>query len=313
MRKCVLLAALLCAVVLCSPAAAAPKEISLTYIKPPLNVPSIVERRLGFFSRAFAPFGCSVVYSPLTNGPDQVRALAAGDVHFLNAVGSTSVFLSASNGADVKILSIFGRSPQAFKLVAAKDSPLSRPSDLRGKLVGGPRGTILHELLAAWLAEDGMTVRDVKFVNMGIAAAQAALAAGKIDVAMVTGIPAWRMARSGYKVLRDGSGIVNGEILTVTTGRFAAENPELVRAFMAAKREVLQWMRDNPEKTLEIVMEEMGLTREEVEDMHAQYDFSMDIAPSDVEGLQKTVDFMTQQGMTAAPVSVADLILKVED
>ncbi len=290
--------------------AAALDKISLTYIKTPLNVPSIVERKLGIFAKHFAKFNLPVEYSSLTNGPDQVHALAAGDIHFLNAVGSTSVFLLASNGADIKILSIFGRSPVAFKLVAAKDSPLNRPSDLRGRTVGGPKGTILNELLCAWLATEGMTVKDVKFVNMGIVAAQSALAAGKIDVALLTGIPAWRMARSGYKVLHDGVGIVNGEILTAAAGTFIAEHPELVKAFMEAKRETLQWIKDNPEETLRIVMEEMELSREEVEEMYAQYDFSMDITEADVEGLQKTVDFMTRQGMMSEPVNVRDLIVK---
>ena len=89
---------------------AALDKISLTYIKTPLNFHSIVERKLGIFAKHFAKFNLPVEYSSLTNGPDQVHALAAGDIHFLNAVGSTSVFLSASNGADIKILSIFGRS-----------------------------------------------------------------------------------------------------------------------------------------------------------------------------------------------------------
>ena len=57
-------------------------------------------------------------------------------------------------------------------------------------------------------------------------------------------------------------------------------------------------------------MEEMELSREEVEEMYAQYDFSMDITEADVEGLQKTVDFMTRQGMMSEPVNVRDLIVK---
>ena len=120
----------------------------------------MVEKRLGHFAKNF---GLPVEYVVLMNGPEQAHALAAGDVQFLPATGSTSVFLSAASGAPFRILGIFARSPRSFKILAPKDSPLARPEDLRGKTVAGPRGTILHELLALWLAEAGMTVKDVEF------------------------------------------------------------------------------------------------------------------------------------------------------
>ena len=34
-----------------------PKDLAVTYVKAPLNVPSILEKRLGLFDKAFAPQG----------------------------------------------------------------------------------------------------------------------------------------------------------------------------------------------------------------------------------------------------------------
>ena len=285
--------------------AAPPEKLAVTYVKPPFNVPSMVERHLGLFAKRT---GLPVEYLTLRNGPDQVRALAAGDIQFLPAAGSTSVFMANAQGADFKILSVFARSPQSFRILAPKGSPLRRPADLRGKRIAGPRGTILHELLAAWLAQDGMTVRDVQFQNMNIAAAAAALTAGKVDAALITGFPAWKLTQAGYKVLRDGQGIVGGEVLTVTTGRMVREHPEIVRQFMAARRESLQWMKDHPDETLSIVMKELDLTRDEARAQMALYDFSEQIRREDLQGLQRTVDFMASQGMMARPADVSSMI-----
>ncbi len=273
-------------------AGAARADLKVTYIKPPLNVPSMVERRLGLFEQYC---GQPVDYVVLSNGPEQVHALAAGDVQFLPAAGSTSVFLASSNGADFRILSVFARAPKSFKILAPAGSPLSRPSDLKGKTVAGPRGTILHELLALWLAQDGLSEKDVTFVNLNIAAAAAALASGKADVALLTGVPAWKLAKQGFKVLRDGQGLVGGEVLTVTTAQRLRRYPQLVKNFMKARRQSVQWMNDHHDRAVRIAAEELNLTAEEVEEQFPLYDFSPDVTSKDVEGLQRTVDFMVSQ------------------
>ena len=113
--------------------------LSVTYVKSPLNVPSIVEQDQEIFASVFGPMGYDVQYSDLTTGPEQTQALASGDIQFLNAVGATSVILSASNDADIKIMSIYSRSPKAFKLFA-KDDSIKTAKDLKGKKVAGPKG-----------------------------------------------------------------------------------------------------------------------------------------------------------------------------
>ena len=92
-------------------------KVQATYVKAPLNVPSIVEKEKGFLTGAFEEEGIEFDYSNLTTGPEQTQALASGDIQFLNAVGATSVIPSASNGADIKIISMYSRSPKAFMLL----------------------------------------------------------------------------------------------------------------------------------------------------------------------------------------------------
>lgn len=72
----------------------------------------------------------------------------------LYAVGATSVILSAANGADIKVLNMYSRSPKAFCMYS-KDDSLTTPESLKGKTIAGPAGTNLHELLAAYLATGG--------------------------------------------------------------------------------------------------------------------------------------------------------------
>ena len=92
------------------------EKLVFTYVTSPLNVPTIVEEEKEIFSDTFEEMGIDVEYAELTSGAEQTQALASGDVQVLYAVGATSVILSAANGADIKVLNMYSRSPKAFCL-----------------------------------------------------------------------------------------------------------------------------------------------------------------------------------------------------
>ena len=80
----------------------------------------------------------------------------------------------------------------------SKDKKIKSPKDLKEKKVAGPMGTNLHELLAAYLATENMTMDDVEFVDMGIPQAKAGLDGGSVDVALLAGITAHEAGKQGY-------------------------------------------------------------------------------------------------------------------
>ena len=131
------------------------EELTITHVTSPLNVPSIIQKNKNMFAEEFKANGkeMTVNYAEITSGADQTQALASGDVDILYAVGGTSVVSAAANGADIKILNMYSRSPKAFCLYS-KDDSIKSAEDLRGKTIAGPTGTNLHQLLVAYLAEN---------------------------------------------------------------------------------------------------------------------------------------------------------------
>ena len=286
-------------------------KIQATYVKSPLNVPSIVEKEKGFLAESFEEEGIKFGYSNLTTGPEQTQALASGDIQFLNAVGATSVILSASNGADIKIMSMYSRSPEAFMLLTNLDG-IDSPKDLAGKKVAGPKGTILHEMLVHYLASEGLTEEDIEFVQMDIPSAQAALAAGEADFALLAGPTAYNMIQDGYQVVTDGEGLVDGTIVVATSEDFYTKNPGLVKKFLQVQKETLQYIDENHEEVMEITAEETDLPVEAVKEMYEMYDFNMEITSSDIESMEKTVEFMKENKMIENDVDIRSLILDLE-
>lgn len=282
--------------------------VTATYVSSPLNVPSIIEKAQGRFAKTYEKMGLKFAYSNLTSGADQTAALASGDIQILNAVGGTSILLAASNGADIKIISMYSRSPKAF-MMFSNDPSINSPKDLKGKTVAGPKGTNLHELLAAYLATEGMAISDVNYVSMNIPNALAALEGGSVDVALQAGPSAYNCLKNGKHLITNGDGLIAAIIATATSQRFYDANKEIVDAFAAEQDAIIAFMNGNHGEAMQIVAKSLDLDVQAVEDMFAMYDFSPAITEADLAELQKTEAFLRSSGMTENPIDVKTLVL----
>ncbi|HBG64990.1 MAG TPA: ABC transporter substrate-binding protein [Treponema sp.] len=283
------------------------KKLTVTYVTSPLNMPTIVEKDQQVFQKHFG--GIPVSYAEITSGADQTQALASGDVQLLYAVGATSVILSAANGADIKVLNMYSRSPKAFCLYS-KDAGLTSPESLRGKKIAGPAGTNLHELLVAYLATAGMKISDVDYVNMAIPAAKAALDGGSIDVAMVAGAVAYNCQLQGYHKVTDGDGLICAIIAVAVTNKFYKANPGAIQKIRDSQKEISDYIARNQEESYATVAQSLDLSIDAVKEMAAYYDFSTELTKADIDGFQKTADFMYESGMIDSKFKVSKLFIK---
>ena len=247
-------------------------KLTFTYVTSPLNVPTIIEKNQGIFEKTFGDMGIEVDYAELTSGADQTQALASGDVQVLYAVGGTSVILSAANGADIKVLNMYSRSPKAFCMYS-KDESLTTPESLRGKTKAGLDG-------------------------------------GSVDVALVAGATAYNAGQQGYHLVADGEGLIKAIIAVAVTQKFYDEHPEIIEKLEEAQTEIADFMEEKPDETMQIVADELDLDTDAVKSMYDLYDFSTEITDDDKEGFQKTADFMYESGMIDEAFDVKQLFIE---
>ncbi|MDR0880267.1 MAG: NrtA/SsuA/CpmA family ABC transporter substrate-binding protein [Clostridioides sp.] len=290
-----------------SKAANYPKEINVTYVKSPLNVPSILQKNDDLFGKEFSKEKIKVNFHELTTGPEQTQALAAGEIDFVHALGGTSALIAASNGVDMKILNTYSRSPKGFMILTNDDS-IKSAKDLVGKKVAGPKGTILHQVLVAALNKEGKSIEDVEFLNLGIPESASALADGSVDAALLAGPVALKATNSGSKVVATGEGLVDGIIVTAVSTQFAEKYPDVVERFVKVEKETLKYVDGNFDEAMEKVAKEVGITTEEAKEMYKWYDFSIDITDKDIKSLEETQDFLIKNKMQENKVDVKSLI-----
>ncbi|MCC0680687.1 NrtA/SsuA/CpmA family ABC transporter substrate-binding protein [Clostridioides sp. ES-S-0005-03] len=282
-------------------------EINLTYVKSPLNVPSIIQKQDDLFGKEFKKDNIKVNFHEITTGPEQTQALAAGEIDFLHALGGTSALIAASNGVELKILNTYSRSPKGF-MILTNNGSIKSAADLEGKKVAGPKGTILHQVLIAALDKEGLSMDDVEFVNMGIPEASAALSDGSVDAALIAGPAALKAMKSGSKLVANGEGLVDGIIVTAVSTDFAEKHPEVVERFMKVEKETLEYVDNNFDEAMEKVAKEVDLSVEETKELYAWYDFSLDITDKDISSLEETQDFLIKNGLQEKKVNIKELI-----
>lgn len=286
-------------------------DLTITHVTSPLNVPSIIQKTNNVFADEFKANGKDVTinYAEITSGADQTQALASGDVDVLYAVGGTSVISAAANGADIKILNMYSRSPEAFCMYS-HDASIKSAKDLKGKTIVGPAGTNLHQLLIAYLEKAGMTIEDVNFVNMAIPDAKAALDGKSADVALLAGPTAYKAGQQGYNLVTNGKGLTDAVIAVAVTDKFYNEHKEDLEIFKQAEANIIKYMNENYDKTMEIVAKELDLEKSAVEEMYKQYDFSIETTDADIQAFQNVADFMLKTKMIENEVNVKDLFIK---
>ena len=292
--------------------AAAPlKELKVTYVKQPLNIPSIVDKANQTIVKGFEKDGTKVTFPEISSGAKQTEALAAGSLDIASCLGGTSAILAASNGADVKVVGIYSRAPKAFNIMV-KDPAIKTAADLKGKRVAGPKGTILHQILAAALVKEKLTLKDVEFRSIGIPAAVNALLSGEADAALVAGADVLRAQKAGARILANGEGLVNATIVVGVGGKFLKEHPEAVKKYMALHQESIEFMKKNPEKAFEFTAKETGLSIEDVKLMAPWYDFSTAITEKDIKDLEETQEFLLANDMQKKKIDIKSMMAEVK-
>lgn len=282
-------------------------EINVTYVKAPLNVPSIIQKNDDLFGKEFADDNITVNFHEITSGPDQTAALAAGELDFLHALGGTSALIAASQGVELQIINTYSRSPKGFMIVA-NDEKITSAKDLVGKKVAGPKGTILHQVLIAALQAEGFSIDDVEFIQMTLPDAATALADGTVDAALTAGPNALTALKNGSHVVATGEGLVDGIIVTAVSKKFAEKYPEIVDRFIKVEEETLKYVNENTDEAMAKVAEEVGLTVEETKELYAWYDFSLEITDADITALEETQDFLIANQLQESKVDIDSLI-----
>ncbi len=205
-----------------------------------------------------AKHNIDVELTELTDDADQSAAFASGRIDMDNIASHTALLL-ISQGIDLQIVAIEDFSTTADAILARGD--ITSAADLKGKRVAYEQGATSDLLLHAALASAGLTIDDIIPVPMGASEAGTALIGNRVDVAVTYEPYITAALASDPSVQRVYDAAQNPGLISdvlVTSGKFAAANPDAVRRAVAAWNEAADWYKANPEQGRAIISKAVG-------------------------------------------------------
>jgi sulfonate transport system substrate-binding protein len=287
-------------------AVAKTNEINIALWKLPLNVPAMVAINEKSYEKAFSG-EYKINYVQLPSGPKQIQAMAAGKLDITEGIGAAAALVGKANGVDITIAGVNGRSPKAFALLTT-NTEIKKISDINGKKAAGLRGSVVHQLFIELLEENGVDEKNVEFFPMPVAAAASALLAKQVDVALLVGTEIKRAQDGGARILADGTGHLEGLSLIVVRSSFLRANPDAVKKYLRTRDEICKKLRMSPDKIVNIVAEETGLSQKDAKNMINIYDFDSKIKVEDIKELTKTLKYLKKEKIIESEPNINEII-----
>lgn len=193
---------------------------------------------------------------------DPVQRFAAFKAGRLNALATTVDTYSREVAGGIPSVEVLGLDASVGGDGIVAQKTITSVKQLKGQKVAVSNGSTSQWLLAYVLGKNGLSLNDVKQINLTAGDAGAAFAAGKVPVA-VTWQPWLDRANTNPKghVLVDTKTyptIIVDEVAFAPS--YVKEHPAQVKAFIAAYGDALKLLKTNPSKAFADVTKYLGQT-----------------------------------------------------
>jgi sulfonate transport system substrate-binding protein len=222
--------------------AAAPSEIRVDWAT--YNPLSILIRNNKWLEAEFEKDGIAVTWVQSAGSNKALEFLNAGSIDFGSTAGAAAL-IARSNGNPTKLVGVFSR-PEWTALVTGKDSAIRASADLKGRTVAVTRGTDPHIFLIRSLAEAGLAESDIRVVPLQHADGRLAMQRGDVEAwAGLDPMMAAAELDDGAVLFQRNPAYNSWGVINVREA-FAAENPDIVRRYLAVYEKARQHALANP-------------------------------------------------------------------
>ena len=235
-----------------------PDKITIGYLN--LVNAQLVTKHLGLIAKEMP--GVDIKYVKIGGGGDMLRAIAGNDVDF-GGLGNPPTAIGVTRGLPIKGIMVINMLDTVEAMVVRSSANIKSLKDLKGKTVAAPFGSTTHYLLLQALKDDGVDPATMKILDLAPSDIAAAWLRGDLDAA-------WFWEPNLDKAVKnDGHIFITSGIMEkrgyptwdigVVMNAFAAKYPDYVEKFVKAECDGIDFWLKNPDKTAEIIAEELTL------------------------------------------------------
>lgn len=215
----------------------------------------------------FRKYGLDIQAILIESGTDTAQALAAREISFASVAGP-AVIQSNLRGSDVVMIAGI---INTFTFQLYTERGITRPDQFKGKSLGVTRfGSATDFAMRYAIEKYGLDAnKDVRILQLGNQPAQlAALEASRVHGVMLSAPTSLRAKSLGFPMLADLQmlGLEYQHTSIATSRTLIKSQPDLVRDFMRAYIEGIQYAKTHRNETLAIMAKYLGTNDKEVLD-----------------------------------------------
>ncbi len=236
----------------------------------------------------------TVTWTQFAGGPPVNEAFASGSID-IAALGDTPALAGHASGIDNRIIGLAYKGGAAQALLVRKDSPYHSVKELKGKKVATLRGGNVHELLVVILAEAGLKLSDIEFINLSLQDMGTALLKGDIEAALVWDPVFTRLESEGQaRILRDGKGLKNNLNPIIASTALIKKNPDYVKAYLRAIARGADALKNQPEASAAALAPVFALTPAQTLKAFSRSEWVPPVDAAVRAELKRSVDFLLE-------------------
>lgn len=275
-----------------------------------------IAQQLGYFEEELNAVGYIAEFSGFQSGPSINEAFVSGavDVAFM---GDLPAITAKGGGMDSKVIATVG-GPIQYSILAHNDFEFTSFKDFEGKKIGSVTGTIIQYFVESLLADHGVDISKVEFVNdMSIQT----FLSGDVDFYPTVLYMNDTYEREGYgKVIYNtlDDAKYNSIGVGYTSEKFINENPDAVKAIYNALKKTVEYVRENTEDYYQLLSDASSGTfkpesfaAENVNNTDFA-DYSPEVTEDNVKWLNELKDYALDHGLIVEDFDVDSWIYHVE-
>ena len=257
----------------------------------PISGIVIVAKEQGFFEKR----GLDIATSNFTSGKQCLDTVVGGGAD-IATTAEAPVTAAAMAGQPIAFLARMEYSD--LKTVVASKAGIKSKADLKGKKIAFTAGTGSEVYTTSLLKSAGLKKEDVTLVNLRPQEMLPALVSGSID-AFDTWEPHIANAKKamGADVAEiDTKGIYSETFNIVVMRDYLDKNGPLVEKFLTAMIDAEVWMKANPEEAITVVSKAVGIKREDLAPIWADYVYQVKLDDKQIDTLKTHAAWRLETG-----------------
>ncbi|CAN5398687.1 NrtA/SsuA/CpmA family ABC transporter substrate-binding protein [soil metagenome] len=269
----------------------------------PISGIVIVAKEKGFFEK----HGLDITTSNFTSGKQCLDTVVGGGAD-IATTAEAPVTAAAMAGQPIAFLARMEYSD--LKTVVASKAGIKSKADLKGKKIAFTAGTGSEVYTSALLGKAGLKKEDVTLVNLRPQEMLPALLAGSID-AFDTWEPHIANAKKvmGADVAEiDTKGIYSETFNIVVMKDYLEKNGQLLENFLAAMIDAETWMKANPEDAITVVAKTVGIKREDLAPIWADYFYRVTLDDRQIDTLKTHAAWRLETGNHPPGATMPDFL-----